>query len=665
MIKEWLSKCTDTHGRCSTQPHGERLPRRLLDVDPDSRIQALLKDSENFQHLTVEAEPNVRLCSTNSLSPSTQFLTLSHRWDTLNSARLTNENLTLLPKGIPKRLLLRREAKTFQDAIQVTRCLGYRYLWIDALCINQDDDSEKATEIGRMGQIYASGVAKISATGAAQAADGLFFERSLMLVNPCRKRIRQPSKSTETFVDLVAYGFNDWDDHINFEPLNQRAWVYQERMLAPRIIHFARERIFWECLTLSASECSHDGRLDIKLAFPKSEIAIDSHLPTIDNDRLSGEEAWSNIVYHYSPLSLTLRRDRLPAISALASRVCLLRAMESKDYLAGHWRIDFPRNLVWYVVRGTRPLCFDHSNQDYVAPSWSWASIEGGVRLFSYKTPIATLVNASVTRTYDSFFGEISSGYLRLRCSVCRILWHPKSMIMEVDDPRGNIWKQKVKLYEQWRYEVQKSHISLRWDSELFSNGIASNKCWMPLSVGQLRLTHSEYHLVPILQSNLYGGKNGRTESEGLILYRTPHRGQYVRVGVFMMTVMSPDRTVDDAATSHEADGQVSLSNESNAEVSGAVETNEYNDLNHITNRVKDMDMKSDVKVSFNPGNSVPRIVIHGPEDDDRRAEDNQEVNRGSYGYDVCEVILHDPPRLDEEDYLEVTEDGKYIIEIV
>lgn len=144
-------------------------------MDPNGDLAGDLGRAKDLTKISAEAMPNVRVCSTRSLQPNIDYFTLSHRWDSPPSIPLTNDSLAAFPTEIPFHLLCKPGAKVFRDAIAVVRALGHRYLWIDSLCINQDDEVEKASEIAFMDQIYANALANISATGAARGSDGLFF----------------------------------------------------------------------------------------------------------------------------------------------------------------------------------------------------------------------------------------------------------------------------------------------------------------------------------------------------------------------------------------------------------------------------------------------------------------------------------------------------------
>ncbi|RYP45988.1 hypothetical protein DL768_007738 [Monosporascus sp. mg162] len=129
-----------------------------------------------FNLLSLEELPNVRIISSKSLPSDTPYLTLSHRWGNPPSILLTKKTSFLLNDDISPHLLNCSEAAVFRHVIHVTRSLGFRYIWIDALCIMQDDGPEKTADIMQMDEIYSNSALNISATEG-QIREGLVFDR--------------------------------------------------------------------------------------------------------------------------------------------------------------------------------------------------------------------------------------------------------------------------------------------------------------------------------------------------------------------------------------------------------------------------------------------------------------------------------------------------------
>jgi hypothetical protein len=154
------------------------------------------------------------------------------------------DNFVDFQKGIKVHKL----SHTFQDAITITRQLGLRYLWIDSLCIIQKNRDDWLKESIVMGNVYQNGYCNIAATAAPDGSFGCFQTRKAVLAQKCRVRIDRPLpkfRLPSGLYDLIPERL--WDFGLSSAPLNTRAWVVQERILAPRVLHFGRNQLFWEC----------------------------------------------------------------------------------------------------------------------------------------------------------------------------------------------------------------------------------------------------------------------------------------------------------------------------------------------------------------------------------------------------------------------------------
>ncbi|KAK8085385.1 hypothetical protein PG997_006656 [Apiospora hydei] len=226
---------------------------------------------------------------------------------------LTLESVTSFRKGICFSDL----PKTLQDAVFITRKLGLDYIWIDALCIiqRQHDYSDRLRESGRMRSIYGGSYVNIAASS---ATDGL--HRSLKI----------PITSSEesywrVFSDITLL------QEASLSNLSHRAWAFQERLLAPRTIHFGEHGALWECRSAAFSSHLPDG-FDGPLY--RSKLVCPEH----------EEWDWNEIVQLYAPAQLTVSSDRLPALAGVARRHSEL----TKDqYLAGMWRRTLVNQLTW------------------------------------------------------------------------------------------------------------------------------------------------------------------------------------------------------------------------------------------------------------------------------------------------------------------------------
>jgi hypothetical protein len=189
------------------------------------------------------------------LSDVDGYVALSHCWGLPTDAE--KEQFCTTRKNYDHRLegfSIDDLPKTFTDAVQVTRELGKQHLWIDALCIIQaiegEDDVDWKNEAGNMEQVFGSAYCTIAASSATTWTMGFFewdstsryvqdFLDALENWNPTSRFIQVTSDNGG---NTAGYAID-----IDATPLNQRAWVVQEKVLSRRIISFTECHTYWEC----------------------------------------------------------------------------------------------------------------------------------------------------------------------------------------------------------------------------------------------------------------------------------------------------------------------------------------------------------------------------------------------------------------------------------
>ncbi|RYC55748.1 hypothetical protein CHU98_g10462 [Xylaria longipes] len=448
---------------------------------------------EEFNLLGLEILPQLHIVPSAGLSPDSSYLTLSHR-----------------------------EAAVFRHAIHVTRGLGFRYIWIDALCIMQDDDAEKEAEIMRMDEIYSNSTLNISATEGS-IHEGLIFNRTAFHINPCKTTVRISESR-----DICLQVFPDiWYLKQLEGPLNQRGWVFQERTLAPRVCHFTKNQVFWECRSLESSEVLPQGIPGSRFKGVKLSLPSSIQQPSMHHSSSMEQmkQIWYELVDFYTRTSVTFPNDRLLAISALARRFSLAMKLDQAQYLAGMWRDDLPRSLLWSErADSVEPTTAVESMASKItemenAPSWSWASLlvpTSFVEFFSLQANTEILY-VHVTRVSRNFFDGASTCRLRLRGPVCKC---------RHDYQDGKPWVcigQHAVFQEFSSFTFQRGKaIILEWD---LSRSVVSNI----LGAHNNLPARFTYLLLHIASEN---SPDGRIE-RGIILRRTALHGTYVRVGSF------------------------------------------------------------------------------------------------------------------------------------
>ena len=186
------------------------LPTRLLDI-------SLPQDSPIF------------LVYTRNLPVSSEvplYATLSHCWGEKKPLRTLLSNVNSFHNGIPFGGLPR----TFQDAISVARELGIAYIWIDSLCILQDDEDDWINEAAHMGSIYSSCFLNLVAADAPDGAAGCFFER-----DPTAKFQLPDTSNGNTYPCLPKTS-----EYLSHTSISKRGWCFQETLLAPRSLYFCK-----------------------------------------------------------------------------------------------------------------------------------------------------------------------------------------------------------------------------------------------------------------------------------------------------------------------------------------------------------------------------------------------------------------------------------------
>jgi hypothetical protein len=250
--------------------------------------------------------------------------------------------------------------KTFQDAVIVTRKLGYHYLWIDALCILQDDLQEWQKEAPKMASIYHNSTCTIAAHTAKSDREGFLavsFERISSI-----KLTSRPQFSS-------LYLGGSFKDQVNESFLTQRGWVFQERILSRRILHFTRHRVFFE---------DGSGVQTIDAGVSRTPL---THSPREDGkfmieDIVATSMDWYKLVERYSICALTFDHDRLPAIAGIAAFV---QTYDSADkYLFGIWSKSLQQGLLWLPAEDSpQQVCYGSTP---TPPSWSWARWKGSIK---------------------------------------------------------------------------------------------------------------------------------------------------------------------------------------------------------------------------------------------------------------------------------------------
>lgn len=359
---------------------------------------------------------------------SPRYTALSHCWGNTPGFKTTRQNLEAhTTKGI----MISKLPRTYQHAIDITKRIGCEYVWIDSICIIQDSNEEWELACETMGHIYGNAHVVIGATLAPNDSAGIYTDRKNEVAYIENRGKRVPILVREKIRHDVWQNdepsWQAWNDQ--GMPLFRRAWAFQERLLARRIIHYTQEEIVWECRSDSWCEC---GRLGTdrkpKGRFPQSNNFKTRYAQVIkygsDTDRF---ELWLSIIDQYQARGITHPKDRLPALSAIAAQVNRGNLMGS--YVAGMWVDWLLSSLLWWSdATRSKVAKSDESHKrpnPSSAPTWSWLSVEGPISTWgrNFLSDIK-LVNIEYTLAGDNIYGPYNTAKLELEGQMIGVMIH-------------------------------------------------------------------------------------------------------------------------------------------------------------------------------------------------------------------------------------------------
>jgi hypothetical protein len=343
--------------------------------------------------------------------------------------------------------------QTLQDAIEVCRSLDIYYIWIDALCIVQDDDEDKALEIAKMGSIYRGAALTIAAASAASSTDGFLqdrtFEEAYGNLFRIPYRYRQDANVINGFIFLSELPIKDEYQ----EPLDKRGWTMQEDMLSLRLLRFGSKQTTWRCPTYPGGINIDGGSCPVR-ENEDTDFAIDDPSRNAEvRSRMTEDgalgpsrmfETWYNNVQKYTLRTLTRGSDRLSACAALAENFRDIMGLETSDYLAGLWKTHLPAQLLWYRLEVSdlpaRLLGYQPELRNLArcsGPTWSWASLDQPIEFFHRLKWEPELKRISKAHYVDSQidhrfkqcqYAEVESGRLDLRGRLEEAHWSKSSL---------------------------------------------------------------------------------------------------------------------------------------------------------------------------------------------------------------------------------------------
>lgn len=397
--RQWLDHCQAKHVKCPGKK-APTLPSRVIDVRPGSDGSC------------VKLRVNSEACKAH-------YIALSYCWGGFQQVTTTKSTLKDHVTGIPYDLL----SKTIQDAVTTTRNLGISYLWVDALCIIQDCAVDKAHEISKMGQIYKNATLTIAAASAKTVHEGFLQQRP-----------RPPSCEIPIYHDhqseYARYGgklpFETWitgrprptvwlsatvKSSDADEPLYSRGWTLQERLLSPRMLLYGQKELTWQCQQ-NSSESIGTTFYRRSTGCKRLPIGIFVNKKLSRRERPSiaqTKQIWKSIIEDYSHRDLSFQEDRLPALAGIAEQLQGIWG----TYVAGFWKNCMIAHLGWRRVERARAM---QVSEPYIAPTWSWASFPGPIKVATVNRADAEILDCTLDPlSSEAPLGQLRGGYLRIR----------------------------------------------------------------------------------------------------------------------------------------------------------------------------------------------------------------------------------------------------------
>jgi hypothetical protein len=531
-IKKWQHDCDSHHG-CHPKIFKASHPKRCVDVSDEKEIRV------------VEYSTGMG-----------QYICLSHQWGKLDMPlKLKNGTEDVLFSGIQAADL----PLTFRHAVEITRRLGCRYLWIDSLCIVQTDKNDWESEGAKMASIYSNSWLTVAAAAASGPTDGLFKSPDEQLTDNSSLELGHPSDLP--FPVYVRREPRFEVGHLvrkQEHGLLDRAWVLQERLISPRVVFFGFNEVSWECMSCEACSCeprltpykvqkySPREPMNPKAAFWQASGRINEERDMTDARLLA---AWHNVVNAYTGLRLTYATDIFPALAGLAGQVKATR--KGDQYIAGLWKQTIMQDLLWrrrtvgdwnesiWSDHYDLQNCFDGGNQGKekferklmdqnlseiktarqlerrLAPSWSWASLHTQIE-YDKETNL---------RDFDLIDLELSQ-LVQVNCA-------HKNETGELQDPENSSISLKGKIVT---VELRKVKVENSYESRL-----VSNTCVMHFSAPDTGMRFRESPLKDGARLSCLLIATGRVRERehmrkelGLVLIETGPC--YKRVGMFSQT---------------------------------------------------------------------------------------------------------------------------------
>ncbi|KAL1948528.1 hypothetical protein VTO73DRAFT_12603 [Trametes versicolor] len=384
LAKRWLTDCLNTHDTCNADTLVYKWPYRVLDISDDTIV---------------------KLVPITSPPPNASYVALSYCWGPTGNLCTLKDNLK---SHTEEGIIVSQLPPTIRDAIFVTKHLGQTFLWVDALCIVQDDDADKIAQIPLMADIYSGALLVLSAAASTTVLDGCpLSPRDKQPLPPQTFSLSYPpgSSADPTVVTIAieqmehercralpghwAHETFDQDPIDVLSPIERRAWTFQERFLSPRTLILGTGELSWLCGSAVCCECrvpgpdvlNHFGERVFTQKYGIAHVSMSERFERLGIGR-TYSYAWVEAVSKFAGRRMGYFTDRVAAVEG-AARAFQMRwpgVWKAEDYVFGCWVPLLGDLLAWRAEGEKVTEKVDRG----LFPSWAWPSCGRGVDFTSW-----------------------------------------------------------------------------------------------------------------------------------------------------------------------------------------------------------------------------------------------------------------------------------------
>ncbi|KAI0436792.1 heterokaryon incompatibility protein-domain-containing protein [Xylaria telfairii] len=511
-------------------PSDSFIPTRLIRVDHD--MQSLVEMNE--QTILAFGRDSIK------------YAALSYCWGPVEKAilQLTTEKNSV--KDRTSGIMETEMTSVLRGAVTACRALSIPFLWVDALCIIQDDTNDWEQESSLMGRIYTNAYLTLCALSSESCTGDFLERRTTAITVPFQSSIGAEFRGAYSLTP-ARYGKPESiiSSDVSHSRWSERGWTLQEEFLSKRMLAFGQFGLHFMC--------SHGHQTQHRNIQPNPYSVLYHRILNEKNNSEVYIEWHESIVIASSTRRLTRPTDRFPSISSLAA--CFNEKLHD-TYVAGLWQNELYKGLYWVIAGPTLSwagLLNDIvTPTSYVAPSWSWASRQsyiyfGGERFSTYG--LDSKLSFSFTRKCDAAAAEITLAnahypYGRLSHAVLTIKTRVQKLSSEISMKEEEHFEYSCFIGNKRRPQMMCTiDWKLRQDGEPLRKTIPENVMLMLLGTARqyIRPLRNRFSLSlrsrpvsAIPKNEEEDDKNVEDEvAYGLLIYKLPGTDDFIRVGTF------------------------------------------------------------------------------------------------------------------------------------